>query len=383
MNRSKLIILAALTATASAYADELTVNTALGTLPYGQVLLSGNSDAPGLSNKASTWTSLSNIGNTAYDRNEVVYSFTLSKPAYLYMKDTLEPDNFPGMPTAASDHDYFLTQTLTTTNANNTPTSTFLVGYFTGKQEGQSIGFTTASFGDSSSGVSPFPGLITNPGPSSANPDRVAHSELYPAGTYYLVVDAIGTVGTTNAFTNGRPAGNFTAKLNVAYADEITAPASTPTKVDAAGKITGTYNASGNNFYSFNYTGGAFSIDTYNSSLSNNNDTFIALYNSAGLVVAFNDQTPESPIGSLSKLSFTDGQLAPGTYYLAFSAWKAEALPGFDFSYYNRYDPLVFPGGLPTATGTFVINGLAVIPEPSAAALLLSTALLSLRRHRA
>lgn len=127
-------------------------------------------------------------------------------------------------------------------------------------------------------------------------------------------------------------------------------------------------------FFAFDDTGGAFSIDSRGSTLSEPesgsvNDTEIGLYDSDGFLVDHDDDGGEFRD---SRLDFADGDLTPGRYYLAAGGYEMSFDDGFgaDSSAVNR--------------GTLVINGLSTtpVPEPASTATLGLGALAPLRRRR-
>jgi hypothetical protein len=348
---SAAMVLAA--ATAPVYAD-LQVTEVLPAAPSSTVYnLSGST--VGKPNNASIYTSVSNTTGVAWDRGEYVYQFTLTKEAFLYLTDSAEPDT--GVLTPAPNHDYFLLNSLTTFPTDNTN------AYFfeTGKPEATSLAFVQESMGPTTAGSSANAGIFRS---AATNPYGI-----YGPGTYYLSVDARGLT------TNTQNEGNFFANLNVKYLDEVTTPAATQAQITPGGQITGSYSPGSVEFFSFEYTSGAFTITTEGNTLPTS-DTFLALYDSRGALVMFNDDTP-IPGGPFSNgwstLEVADGQLEPGTYYLGFVEYKGEANSGFDLR--------VFPGS-EGASGTFVINGLSEVPEPASLGILSLGALALLRRRK-
>ena len=128
-------------------------------------------------------------------------------------------------------------------------------------------------------------------------------------------------------------------------------------------------------FYRFDYAGGALTIDTLGSSLASKNDTNIALYNVTGKVVKKNDNISSS--NKLSRLTFADGDLANGTYYLGVAGGGSFIFPfssfadGFEASSFSPY------------TGTVQINLTGTpVPEPASLAAVAAAGLLLRRRRR-
>ena len=351
LTSAAVLLLAASTAPVSA---DLVVTTDLGTLTGGQYTLSGST--VGKPNNASVYSTVNNATTIAWDRGEYVYRFELTKPAFLFLTDSTEPD--PAIPATettpfqpAPDHDYFLLPSLTTFATNNT--ATYYNG--SGKPEATSIGFVQNSMGPTTAGSAANSGIFRSAGPTATNPDNPVNPYgIYQPGTYYVSVDPRGTT------TNAQREGNFFANFNVAYLDEVAKPAAPRTVVSPGSTLSGSYAAGDVKFFEIDYTGGGFRVDTQNNTLPGT-DSFLALYNSEGGLVKFNDEvgqntTDPDSMGlpfSWSRLIVNDGEIPVGTYYLGFTEYKGEANPGFNLR--------VFPGSEGGA-GTWVINGLALAP---------------------
>ncbi len=128
-------------------------------------------------------------------------------------------------------------------------------------------------------------------------------------------------------------------------------------------------------FFEFDYDGtGPINLDTIGSNLPGGtfelDDTELGLFDSAGNLIASNDDAPDAVIGSFSRLDFADGDLAAGTYFLAAGGFNTIFDDGF-----------VATSTSPLA-GTLVINGIA-IPEPATLGLAAFGGLALLRRRRA
>ena len=176
---------------------------------------------------------------------------------------------------------------------------------------------------------------------------------------FYNTIDD-GTAGAAEAFWT-----------DLSFTAQASPPPPSADDTELGGSLTTTLTAGEVKFYEFDYTGGAFTIDTFGSLLTSSNDTELALFNSGGLLVGLNDDADTTTL--LSSLSFADGALAAGTYYLAASAFSTTFENGF----------------LATSTspnvGSLVINGIkpaAPVPEPATMAALGFGALALLRRRR-
>jgi hypothetical protein len=112
-------------------------------------------------------------------------------------------------------------------------------------------------------------------------------------------------------------------------------------------------------WFKFDYVGGPLVIDTLGSNLSPSNDTEIALYSALGGLIDTNDDIDLFGGNLLSELSFADGDLAPGEYYIAVGAFNSSFSGGFTATSSS------------SNTGQFLLNINAVAaPEPGTFALL-------------
>lgn len=180
---------------------------------------------------------------------------------------------------------------------------------------------------------------------------------IFPAGTYYLAIDAWrGNPATAGTPAQGR-AGAFAGNLNLTA---ITTP--TASSVVLGGSLSGTVASGQILWYTFNYAGGApFTIDTNGSSF----DTEIALFNSVGALIGSDD---DSGAGVASLLTSPNG-LPAGQYYLAASGFNSAFSAGFGAT-------------AGTAAGSLIVNGLS-IPTPAGITLLGVAGLVTARRRRA
>lgn len=309
-SRIRLAILPLLALAATAAHAQIVVGEALGTLGPGTISRSGTT--AGQANNVVTYSN--NNLNASWD-GEFVYSFTLAAPSTVSLSGLSDA--------AGADNDAFLLRSLTTyANAVN------------GRPTGQAIGngevYTSGTFGN------------------------------FAAGTYYLSIDAYQETAGTPA-----PGSAYSFDLTIASFTAPPAPAAITSQV--GGSSTLALAAGQVQFYSFDYTGGALSFDTEGSTLSDN-DTELGLYDSLGNLVAIDD---DGGTDFLSLLSFDDGELAPGTYYLAAGAYNTTFADGFVATTNS------------TSTGTLVINGLSpsAVPEPASMAALGLGALALLRRR--
>ena len=145
-------------------------------------------------------------------------------------------------------------------------------------------------------------------------------------------------------------------------------PSSSPSVPLPQGEIT---------WFTFDVEGGAggldWSIDTFGSSNTGgsfgDDDTELALYDSAGNVIATNDDAIPGTNFLSELLSDDVGALADGTYYIAAGAFNSVFADAFDAS------------STSTAVGTTVLN-VSFIPAPASLAMLGLGGLAAARRRR-
>ena len=293
-----------------AFAD-LVVNTNLGNVGAGALPFSGTT--VGQVNDADTY---SPPGNTAaiWDQ-DFVYQFTTAQ-SFLVTLNSNDPNG-------AIDNDFFLLNSLSTfVNANSLREATTVH---------DNLVEVSGSFG------------------------------VQPAGTYYLSIDAWrGNPTVAGTPATGR-AGPFSGTLTLTA---LTAPAAT--QAGLGGSLNGTLAPGAHDWYKFNYSGsGGFTIDTEGSVFTPDNDTELGLFNSAGALVASDD---DGGSGLLSLITSPAG-LPAGEYYLAIGGFNTTFASGF-----------IATGG--SNGGSYIINGLNTVPEPaSLATLSLATALVARRRR--
>ncbi len=151
------------------------------------------------------------------------------------------------------------------------------------------------------------------------------------------------------------------------------APPSQSTVV--GGSINSTLSAGEIKWYSFNYSGtGALDLNTTGSALSDPNASFpndseIGLYASNGALIDFNDDIDFNGGNFLSRLTFADGELPAGTYYLC--------VGGFNMEFGSAFDVTSTSG----MAGSLVVNGLS-IPEPASLGMLAMVGVFTGRRRR-
>jgi hypothetical protein len=128
---------------------------------------------------------------------------------------------------------------------------------------------------------------------------------------------------------------------------------------------------------SFNYSGsGIITIDTVGSSLTSTDpqdfadDTEIALYSSLGTLIDTNDDIDFAGGVYQSELFFASGELPAGTYYLAVTGWPAGFGPAFGASSTSVH------------SGSLVLNGISLIPEPTTLGLIAAAGMILGRRRR-
>ena len=303
-----LLSLAGLAALSALGSADLVVDSNLGTLAPGNYSYSGTT--VGAPNNASYYAPIANPARN-WD-GERVYQFTITTPRVISLTS---PDTV--------DHDFFLLNSLATSVDSAGKTyATDINGEFVD---------SAGTFG------------------------------LYLPGTYFLSVDRYRGADNVPPVAGG--AFDFDLTL-----DAVVTPSSIASQI--GGSTTLSLAAGQVSFLSFDYNGGAFSIDTLGSTISDD-DTELGLYDSNGFLVAFNDDI-DYPDNAFSELTFADGDLAAGRYYLAVGAYDTTFAPGFDATSSS------------TSTGLVQINGLSAVPEPSAfAALGLGAAVMLRRRKRA
>ena len=167
--------------------------------------------------------------------------------------------------------------------------------------------------------------------------------------------------------TAGLSEQNWTS-LSIQFDDGIVAPpASTP--IGVPGTQSASRAANQVQWYSVVIpTAGTYGFDTFGSTLSQNsfgdlNDTQLGLFSSTGALITSNDD-----FSGTTFLSKFETDLAPGTYYLAASAFSTTFGGGFSAT------------SAGTQTGTIVVN--VTIPEPATLVTLAGFAVLALRRRR-
>jgi Bacterial pre-peptidase C-terminal domain len=121
-------------------------------------------------------------------------------------------------------------------------------------------------------------------------------------------------------------------------------------------------------WFSFDYTGGDLVLDTLGSSLTTDNDTELALYDAFGILVDTNDDIDFGGGNLLSRLSFANGVLGTGTYYVAVSGWNTTFSGGFSANSTSS-----FTGNAVLNISAGVVAGAA--PEPSTLGLIALAAL--------
>ncbi len=279
----------------------------LGTIGAGNTPFSGTT--VGQPNRIDTYAPLGNT-SAIWDQ-DYIYQFTTTQ-TYRISVTTNDPDTNP-------DNDFFLLNSLATTiNANGLRQANTIQ---------DALVFVSGAFG------------------------------IFPAGTYYLAIDAWrGVPASAGTPAQGR-AGAFSGNLNLTA---ITTP--TAASVVLGGSLSTSLTTNQIRWYTFNYDGlSPFTIDTNGSSF----DTEIGLFNSAGALLANDDDSGD---GTASLLNSPTG-LPAGQYYLAAGGFNTAFSAGFGAT-----------GG--SASGNLIINGLA-IPTPAGMALLGVAGVVTARRRRA
>lgn len=313
--RARLLLAAAaaMAVGSTAFAD-LTVNNNLGVLAPGNYPFSGTTVGEG--NEADNYAPISNE-QAVWDQ-DYVYQFTTTQA----VQASLTSND----PNGAVDNDFFLLN---------------------------SLGTTINSFGRNAA-TTVQPALVEVSGAFG----------LIPAGTYYLSVDAWqGVPGAAGTPAQGR-AGPFNGSLSL----QAFVPPTPPPSIGAilGGSIGGNLAAGSVDWYSFDYSGGGFSLDTEGSALGPSNDTELGLFDSNGQLVASDD---DGGTGLLSLIN-SPANLPNGTYYVA--------IGGFNTSYANGFSATSTSAN----SGAYVINGLSVVPEPTGLAALGVAAAIVIRRRR-
>lgn len=163
------------------------------------------------------------------------------------------------------------------------------------------------------------------------------------------------------------------SNVSISIGDAVPGPPDAP-RGTLGGSLSHSLGAEQVLWYSFDYGGsGAFSLDTIGSTLSAThqgrlNDTQIGVYGPDGDLVKQNDDIDFVGGNYASRVSFADGEIPAGTYYVALGSYR---------TFYGSDTWDVKSASI--ATGTIVLNGLTV-PEPSSA-LVAGLCLLGRRRR--
>lgn len=188
----------------------------------------------------------------------------------------------------------------------------------------------------------------------------VATGETFTVASGLTVLGQRGQINTSAGGT-----------IEYTYASNNTTPPADAQRIALSSTTDRALTAGGVLWYVFDYAGGAFSIDTLGSALSST-DTQIGLFSSTGAVVKLNDDI--SGANYLSKISYANGALAAGTYYLAVTGYNGFSQSayfgkGFDVSTAN------------STTGTVRVN-LTQLPEPATIAVFAAIGFAACRRPR-
>lgn len=217
--------------------------------------------------------------------------------------------------------------------------------------------------------------FYADPGPSSAALDSGAPVHLTWSGPLDVpyTAPADGSLYFLSLQTFGGSSANW-SNISITLNDSVVSPPSSTATV-LGGSISAPLAASAVQWYSFSYSGaGAISLDTTGSTLTPStfgepNDTEIALYSSAGALIETNDDIDFAGGVLTSGLSYTSGELPAGTYYVAVTGFNGAFAGGFGAT------------STSISTGTIVLNGLSVVPEPTSLAALGMISLIGRRRR--
>lgn len=229
-----------------------------------------------------------------------------------------------------------------------------------------------AEYADDVISVAPFPTSTTAGTNTASNSFDITGAGFYvpsngqlPLITFSQFNGSATPEGTINA-------GTYTITIDdSSFEPPITAPSATPVVV--GGSLTTSLGVDEVKFYSFTHTGGAFSVNTTGSNLiepdGDTNDTELGLYDSAGALVASNDDIDFDNDNFLSEITLAS--LPAGNYYLAAGGYNTTFGGGFAAT------------STSDMVGTLQINGISVVPEPTTLAALAGLSATLIRRRRA